>query len=490
MRPHTRSNINGLMVDVAYLGSCTRTPCHEFRLPKITTSANTIPGIPGSLTETGGLLLPGTGLSPEYVHLVTNQEIELILAPVIAGEAMIGPSTGSAFSQEIQGDQDTSMVFGVTTASGNITEGYDVTLTVSFDGQTRTLTLQDAPSTPQLYNWVDLDDPTYVVTDSATNADGTSSQNATRIQYLFPSVTPPAEGMQTYVLQATDKQTGQVLTNTVTLDVSIATCNTTDTDNGLVRFTAGNVGGQRTGLLRSVGSNPDMGEPDSPLPADWKPIEISGQSGLLVRIGVNPIGNEEYMGGTIQLMDEDCNPIGAPVGPITVNAASGLLGVYGANTALAPAFINGRVLSVQFIKPAPTPPDLQPDWGEDAVTFGFTPGQVSAQSAGVNYQETPTQPQAGTMLQPEPEGLVNIKITQFQTTPPGVPRVFSGHIASAPATYAGSTWTVIDADGVNRGTGATSYDPVSSTLTLEPFDDLLVDTKGLTDPMYVTITKA
>lgn len=340
----------GIAVPSTILSSCARQPCDTIFIPAILTLANTAPRLPGTLTP-GGNLLTGTGLSPEHVHLVTNDEIELFLAPAIAGEVMIGPSEGNAFSQEITGVQDTSMVFGATTASGNIAEGYDVTLTVTFNGLTRTLTLQDAPGTPQLYNWVDLDDPTYVVTDSATNAGGTSSQNATRIQYLFPGVTPPAEGLQTYVLQATDKRTGQVLTNTVTLDVSIATCNTTDTDNGLVRFTAGNIGGQRTGLLRSVGSNQDMGEPDSPLPASWIPFEASGQAGLLLRIGVNPIGNEEYMGGTIQLMDEDCNPIGAPVGPITVNAASGLMGVNKALPALATEFTNGRVLSVQFIKP-------------------------------------------------------------------------------------------------------------------------------------------
>lgn len=164
----------------------------------------------------------GTGIPAAYSSVGTDAVIELFLAPLVAGVDAIGPSANGAYEIDLQAGQALGMLFGATLlAPFQITNLYDVDLTVQAGSETATLQLVRDTTTPSGYRWTD--GAGYNIVDSAGNTMQTTVQNVTRLTYLIDGglLEPDALdlGTSTWTLTATPREGSSdpvVLTVTVT----------------------------------------------------------------------------------------------------------------------------------------------------------------------------------------------------------------------------------------------------------------------------------
>lgn len=165
----------------------------------------------------------GTGIPAENSTVGTDSVIELFLAPLVAGTGDLGPSVAGAYAVTLSPGQELGMVFGATLlASFRITSLYDVDLTVAAGGDSVTLALVRDTSTPSGYVW--SDGAAYNITDSTGNTGQTTVQNVTRLSYLVDAGLLPAAaldpGVSTWALSAEHRETGEIVTATVTVAVT------------------------------------------------------------------------------------------------------------------------------------------------------------------------------------------------------------------------------------------------------------------------------
>ena len=192
-----RSERNGLVVQ--FPGetdrSCIQGTCPVGSEPGPGPDPEPPPINPDALTPDGNLLI-GTGIDPAYGTFAEYEANQVFLVPHEASSAGVYPEQTSPGQYVYDGDGDLAISFGVV-GEAPLAEA---TLTYQYGDQTRELVMQEAPDTPQGYNWVDPDDEEYVVEDSATNEGLTTSQNTTRASFLFDDVPTPPTGAHVVTL--------------------------------------------------------------------------------------------------------------------------------------------------------------------------------------------------------------------------------------------------------------------------------------------------
>lgn len=190
---------------------------------QIGTFFNTPPSVANRSANDPQYLLAGSGIGAEFASVARTEGVELVLAPVIAGIAVVGPSVGGAYAVNLATGQHLAIVFGVASLRGpRITDYYDVELVLTAGGGSASATLIDDLATPSTYTW---DFPTWgPVTDNAGGP--TVVQNVEQIRYLVTAGVLPAGALLTgtvvAVLRATDKVFGDVTELQITVNQTVA----------------------------------------------------------------------------------------------------------------------------------------------------------------------------------------------------------------------------------------------------------------------------
>lgn len=225
-----RSKINGLLIDDSksrFKDCLVIDQCENGGEPPLPpgpqpgAAVNTPDAAPGAVSAPGGNMAAGEGISAEHSNTTTDGVIEVFLVPMIAGQDVIAPAPAGSntYPTQLQDGEEVSIGFGATLlnpADGSvpIATAYDVVLTLTDGITTKTLRLVNAPGTPQLYNWVPQDGSAAIM-DSATNAEGTTSQNVTRWAFLTDD--DPTPQKVTATITATNREYGTVNTATTVI---------------------------------------------------------------------------------------------------------------------------------------------------------------------------------------------------------------------------------------------------------------------------------
>lgn len=187
--------------------TCPDTPTQAPPTPGPTVTTFNAPPSPNSVDPLApNYFIAGTGIPVEFASVETDSVIELVLAPIVAGVAAIGPSVDGAYTIDLGPGQALGMVFGVTLqAPFRITQLYDVDLTVAAGSEVATLQLVRDTGTASGYRWTD--GASYNIVDSDGNPGLTTVQNVTRLTYLVSGglLEPDALdlGTSTWTLTAT-----------------------------------------------------------------------------------------------------------------------------------------------------------------------------------------------------------------------------------------------------------------------------------------------
>lgn len=185
-----------------------------------------------------GTIVAGTGIPATNANSASDNVMQTFLIPLIAHTQDAGPGTDGAYSVELQDGQDFGVAFGATLLKGNdgsiaMTDLYDVKLSIEVGGKTANFDLVSVPTQPQKYNWASVEQPSYIITDSATNATGTTSQNVTRLTFLKDAgLVDDVVGNVTVTMVATHKSNNAATTNQITVAVTQAAPAPTDPDTG------------------------------------------------------------------------------------------------------------------------------------------------------------------------------------------------------------------------------------------------------------------
>jgi hypothetical protein len=187
---------------------------------------NTPPAAPSLKPD--GTIIAGDGIPATNANTAGDAVLQSFLIPLVAGNSDAGPGTDGAYAVELQDGQQFGLAFGVTLVKANdgsvsITDMYDVKLAIELGAKTANFNLVSVPTQPQKYNWVSVEDPSYIITDSATNDTGTSSQNVTRLSFLKDAgLLDDVIGDVTATLVTTHTGDNAVTTNKITAAVTQA----------------------------------------------------------------------------------------------------------------------------------------------------------------------------------------------------------------------------------------------------------------------------
>lgn len=139
-----------------------------------------------SYTTDTDKLLVGSGNKPINMQVATDNFIELALGPGFVKKTTVYPeSVDGTYNVELTTGQETNLRFCVGVKSGIITDMYDVQMTYSNGTITKTFNLVKSEAG---YNWAQVEDPTYIITDSAFG-EGNACQNITRPSWFFETIT-------------------------------------------------------------------------------------------------------------------------------------------------------------------------------------------------------------------------------------------------------------------------------------------------------------
>lgn len=179
-----------------------------------------------------GMLYTGSNNAPTNMQVATDGFIELALGPSIVKVPTYPESKSGKYTIELAEGQESNLRFCVGVKSGIITDLYDVQMLYSNGSITKTFDLVKSESG---YNWAQVEDPSYVITDSAFG-DGNVCQNITRPVWFFET----ANGAFTTIMTATPKfDGGKIVTCQIETVVSNVTLQITDEQSFIQAATVG-----------------------------------------------------------------------------------------------------------------------------------------------------------------------------------------------------------------------------------------------------------
>lgn len=179
-----------------------------------------------------GMLYTGSNNALTNMQVATDEFIELALGPSIVKLPTYPESKSGKYTIELAEGQESNLRFCVGVKSGVITNLYDVQMLYSNGAITKTFNLVKSDAG---YNWAQVEDPSYVITDSAF-ATGNVCQNVTRPNWFFESNV----GDFTTTMTATPKfDGGKTVTCTIETVVSNATLQITDEQSFIQAATVG-----------------------------------------------------------------------------------------------------------------------------------------------------------------------------------------------------------------------------------------------------------
>lgn len=179
-----------------------------------------------------GNLFTGSGNKPTNMQIATDGFIELALGPSIVKVPTYPESKSGKYTIELAEGQETNLRFCVGVKSGIITDLYDVQMVYSNGATSKTFNLVKSEAG---YNWAQVEDPSYIITDSAFG-DGNVCQNITRPVWFFET----NAGDFTATMTATPKfDGGQVVTCQIETVVSNVTLQITDEQSFIQAATVG-----------------------------------------------------------------------------------------------------------------------------------------------------------------------------------------------------------------------------------------------------------
>ena len=179
-----------------------------------------------------GMLYTGSNNAPTNMQVATDGFIELALGPSIVKVPTYPESKSGKYTIELAEGQETNLRFCVGVKSGIITDLYDVQMVYSNGATSKTFNLVKSEAG---YNWAQVEDPSYIITDSAFG-DGNVCQNITRPVWFFET----NAGDFTATMTATPKfDGGQVVTCQIETVVSNVTLQITDEQSFIQAATVG-----------------------------------------------------------------------------------------------------------------------------------------------------------------------------------------------------------------------------------------------------------
>ena len=179
-----------------------------------------------------GMLYTGSNNAPTNMQVATDGFIELALGPSIVKVPTYPESKSGKYTIELAEGQETNLRFCVGVKSGIITDLYDVQMVYSNGATSKTFNLVKSEAG---YNWAQVEDPSYIITDSAFG-DGNVCQNITRPVWFFET----NAGDFTTTMTATPKfDGGQVVTCQIETVVSNVTLQITDEQSFIQAATVG-----------------------------------------------------------------------------------------------------------------------------------------------------------------------------------------------------------------------------------------------------------
>lgn len=179
-----------------------------------------------------GMLYTGSNNAPTNMQVATDGFIELALGPSIVKVPTYPESKSGKYTIELAEGQETNLRFCVGVKSGIITDLYDVQMVYSNGATSKTFNLVKSEAG---YNWAQVEDPSYIITDSAFG-DGNVCQNITRPVWFFET----NAGDFTATMTATPKfNGGQVVTCQIETVVSNVTLQITDEQSFIQAATVG-----------------------------------------------------------------------------------------------------------------------------------------------------------------------------------------------------------------------------------------------------------
>lgn len=168
-----------------------------------------------------GMLYTGSNNAPTNMQVATDGFIELALGPSIVKVPTYPESKSGKYTIELAEGQESNLRFCVGVKSDIITDLYDVQMLYSNGSITKTFDLVKSESG---YNWAQVEDPSYVITDSAFG-DGNVCQNITRPVWFFETNV----GDFTTTMTATPKfDGGQVVTCQIETVITAAVSEVTE----------------------------------------------------------------------------------------------------------------------------------------------------------------------------------------------------------------------------------------------------------------------